>query len=291
MEKKEIGIKNNDIITIYFSDINKIPLISEEEEIDLLKRVKTGDKKARKKLIESNLRLVVSIAKCYLNSGLSFEDLIQEGNFGLMKAVDKFDLSKGNKFSTYATYWIRQSIISSLNSKSRMIRVPDYMLIKVRLIKKFELEFFKKYGKMPSIEEIALNTKETKEDIEVIKSVPLEVNSLNVPVGEDQIEPLIQFIEDKENLEDVLLDKINKVDLFSLFEQYLSKREAEILMYRFGLSKVNKKTLGEIGDIFEVTGERIRQIELSALKKLRKQISSNKKLKEICYEEMKYMQK
>lgn len=282
-------IGNSDSIGIYFSEIKRIPLLMPEEEVELCKKVKQGDKEAGKKLIEYNLRLVISCAKSYIGNGLSFEDLIQEGNFGLIKAVERYDFSKGCRFCTYATYWIRQSIMSALNRKSRVIRVPDYMAQKVSMIKKFETEFLKDKGRNPTIEEIALKFNETKENVKEIKRISVEVLSLDAPVGENQIDPLIHYIVDETNFEDDLINKIDKTDLFSIFQQYLSSNETKVLAYRYGIYDGKIKTLGEIGRILNVSGERARQIESSALIKLRKKIKENKKLYEICENEKKYL--
>lgn len=269
--------QDEDIIKIYFEQIKNIPLLNDSEMKVLCEAVKSGDKKAKTKIIESNLRLVVSIAKGYLNCGLSFEDLIQEGNIGLMKSIEKYDISKGYRFSTYATWWIKQSILRALDDQSRTIRIANNAINRLKIINKTEPEFFKQNGREPSMEELSEILAIPLNKIEELKTIPMETLSLDARLGDEQTEPLINFIEDKENMEDNIMKKIDFQDLLTSLENNLSSREMQILMHRYGLVDDNPKTLDQISKIIGVTRERVRQIEIKALHKSKEIIENNQK--------------
>lgn len=268
-----------DIIKIYFEEVKKIPLLNDKELADLCEQVKLGDKNAKVKIIKSNLRLVISIAKCYIGFGLSFEDLIQEGNIGLMKAVEKYDISKGYRFSTYATCWIKNSISRALNSKSRTIRIAESILDIIKLINKEELKFFQQKGREPSIDELAQIIDLPLTKIEEAKSIPVEMLSLDVNVNEERSESLINFIKDEENVEDIVIKKIEYQNLFSIMKETLTERELKILIHRFGLDGFEPKTLKEISIIMGITDERVRQVEANALHKLNQRLTKKSKSK------------
>ena len=269
-----------DTIKYYLKIIGQHSLLTKEEEKELAKKIDQGDFGARQKLIESNLRLVVSIAKRYLNNGLSFEDLIQEGNIGLMKAVGKFDVSKGYRFSTYATWWIRQGITRAIAGQSRTIRIPVHMNETINKMKRFESDFNREFSKEPSYEEIANALEVSVENVRQYKKVNQDVISLDIPVGEEKDIPLSEFIADVEyNMEEEILNKIGMEDLFVLMKKVLNEREEEVLVLRLGLKDGNQRTLEFIGLKFGLTRERIRQIEAGALRKLRLYISRTPKLR------------
>ena len=268
-----------DPIKYYLAQIGKIPLLTAEQEKELGQKVKEGDKLARKKLIEANLRLVVSIAKRYISSGMPFDDLIQEGNAGLIKAVEKFDVSKGYKFSTYATWWIRQNITRSLADQSRLIRLPVHFQEKVNAMKKFEKIFLTENGREPSVKEIAKALKETEEAIMNYKNVSQDVISLNVPIGEEQDSTLIDFIMDDAIMENEVLTKMSEEEILKLMKEHLTEKQLVVLCSRFGLMGNEQSTLQELGTKFNLSRERIRQIESKALRRLRYLISIDPKLK------------
>ena len=279
-ENLEQSYDMSDSIKIYLNSLKYYPLLTVEEEKELAIAKDQGDIKAKKKLIESNLRLVISIAKQYIGRGLSFEDLIQEGNAGLIKAVDKFDVSKGYKFSTYATWWIKQSVGRALAEQSRVIRIPIHMYEKVNKLKKIEMNLSAELGRDPSYEEIAMALGESIEKVKEYKKASQEVMSLDVPMGENKDTSLSEFIVDTENnIEEDALRKINEEDIFCLMKKILTERENKILILRLGLKNDEQMTLEQIGQMYGVTRERIRQIETKALRKLRFYIGRNPQTK------------
>ena len=257
-------------IKMYLREIGQIPLLSYEEEIDYAQRVLNGEEEAKQKLIESNLRLVVSIAKKHTNRGLKMLDLIQEGNMGLMKAVEKFEYEKGFKFSTYATWWIRQAITRAIADQGRTIRIPVHMIETINKIKKESRIILQETGKEPTAEELA---KKLELPVEKVKSI-LEMNqdpiSLETPVGSEEDSELGDFVEDYKfaNPYDATTRVLLKEQLDEVLKT-LNDREEMVLRYRYGLDDGSQKTLEEVGKIFNVTRERIRQIEVKALRKLR----------------------
>ena len=257
-------------IKMYLREIGQIPLLSYEEEIDYAQRVLNGEEEAKQKLIESNLRLVVSIAKKNTNRGLKMLDLIQEGNMGLMKAVEKFEYEKGFKFSTYATWWIRQAITRAIADQGRTIRIPVHMIETINKIKKESRIILQETGKEPTAEELA---EKLELPVEKVKSI-LEMNqdpiSLETPVGSEEDSELGDFVEDDKfaNPYDATTRILLKEQLDDVLKT-LNEREEMVLRYRYGLDDGSQKTLEEVGKIFNVTRERIRQIEVKALRKLR----------------------
>ena len=257
-------------IKMYLREIGQIPLLSYEEEIDYAQRVLNGEEEAKQKLIESNLRLVVSIAKKHTNRGLKMLDLIQEGNMGLMKAVEKFEYEKGFKFSTYATWWIRQAITRAIADQGRTIRIPVHMIETINKIKKESRILLQETGKEPTAEELA---EKLELPVEKVKSI-LEMNqdpiSLETPVGSEEDSELGDFVEDDKfaNPYDATTRVLLKEQLDDVLKT-LNEREEMVLRYRYGLDDGSQKTLEEVGKIFNVTRERIRQIEVKALRKLR----------------------
>ena len=257
-------------IKMYLREIGQIPLLSYEEEIEYAQRVLNGEEEAKQKLIESNLRLVVSIAKKHTNRGLKMLDLIQEGNMGLMKAVEKFEYEKGFKFSTYATWWIRQAITRAIADQGRTIRIPVHMIETINKIKKESRIILQETGKEPTAEELA---EKLELPVEKVKSI-LEMNqdpiSLETPVGSEEDSELGDFVEDDKfaNPYDATTRVLLKEQLDEVLKT-LNEREEMVLRYRYGLDDGSQKTLEEVGKIFNVTRERIRQIEVKALRKLR----------------------
>lgn len=270
----------DDPVRMYLKEIGKVPLLSAEEEIELAKRMEQGDEYAKKKLCEANLRLVVSIAKRYVGRGMLFLDLIQEGNIGLIKAVDKFDWRKGYKFSTYATWWIRQAITRSIADQARTIRIPVHMVETINKLMRIQRQLLQEYGRDVKPEEIAKEMDLTVEKVREILKIAQEPVSLETPIGEEEDSHLGDFIED---------DKIaspSDAATFSMLKEQLMEvlgtltdREQKVLKLRFGLEDGRARTLEEVGKEFDVTRERIRQIEAKALRKLRHP-SRSKKLKD-----------
>ena len=270
----------------YLNDLSSYPLLTPEEEKELTKKVKEGDKLAKKHLAQSNLRLVVSIAKRYNGNGLSFLDLIQEGNVGLLKAIDKFNPSLGYRFSTYATWWIRQSITRALSDKSRIIRIPVYMAEMLNKISNYTRIYSEQYGVNPTDKEIMEYFDLTKEKLKDIKKASVNVLSLEQPVNEDEDLCMKDYVVDETtvNLDDFMKETEEQAvrDIVAFAMSKLRPRQQQILEYRLGLKDGNPKTLEEVGQIFGVTRERIRQLEVKALKELRRpktmaQIKSMKK--------------
>ena len=264
------GISVDDPVRMYLREIGKIPLLSYEEEIELAKKVLDGDEDAKKRLAECNLRLVVSIAKKYVGRGMLFLDLIQEGNMGLMKAVDKFDASKGYKFSTYATWWIRQAITRAIADQARTIRIPVHMVETInRLIRTSRL-LLQRLGREPTPDEIAQEMDMPVEKVMEIQKIAQDPVSLETPIGEEDDSHLGDFIQDEDSPapQDSASFTLMKEQLAEVMNT-LTPREAKVLKLRFGLEDGRARTLEEVGKEFEVTRERIRQIEAKALRKLR----------------------
>ena len=257
-------------IKMYLREIGQIPLLSYEEEIDYAQRVLNGEEEAKQKLIESNLRLVVSIAKKHTNRGLKMLDLIQEGNMGLMKAVEKFEYEKGFKFSTYATWWIRQAITRAIADQGRTIRIPVHMIETINKIKKESRIYLQETGKDASPEILAERLGMEVEKIKAIQEMNQEPISLETPVGSEEDSELGDFVEDQKTTSpyEATNRAILREELDAVLKT-LSPREEKVLRYRYGLDDSSPKTLEEVGKIFNVTRERIRQIEVKALRKLR----------------------
>jgi len=271
--EKLIGGKHGeslDPIKKYLKEIGRTPLLTFEEEIDLAKRAEKGDLTAKERLIKSNLRLVVSIAKKYLGRRLSFLDLIQEGNKGLIRGVEKYDWRRGYKFSTYATWWIRQAITRAIADQSRTIRIPVHMVDQINRFYKTQRRLMQKHGKDPDIKEIAKEMEISVEDAENLMKISQQPKSLSTPVGDDKEATLEQFIADrsKPSLYDAVSSELLKDALQEVLET-LSPREKKVLIMRFGLEDGKPKTLEEVGKEFKVTRERIRQIEAKAIRKLK----------------------
>lgn len=264
------GNVSDDSVQLYLKEISKYPLLTFEEEVALAKRIEGGDKTAKRLLAESNLRLVVSIAKRYVGRGLSFLDLIQEGNLGLIRAVDKFDYSKGFKFSTYATWWIRQAITRSLADQSRTIRIPVHMSDIINKTYRISRTLLQELGREPTEQELAEALKIPVEKVREVLKISSDPISLDIPVGEEDDSRLGDFIKDDNIVgpEDAVSYSILKDQIMKLLDT-LSDREQKVLMLRFGLEDGKVRTLEEVGREFNVTRERIRQIEAKALRKLR----------------------
>lgn len=267
----------NENLSTYLKEISRQALLSYEEEIELAKRIKKGDQEARKKLIISNLRLVVSVANKYLHYGLPLLDLIEEGNLGLIKAVDKYEYTKGYKFSTYATWWIRQSISRFLANYGRTIRIPVYMTEHVIKYKQATQRLYKEWGRKPTIEEVAIELEVTPEEVAELHKYSQKITSLEATVGTDEGVELGELIEDTQSIDpvDIVARVFRDQKLMQMLGQ-LTQREADILRFRYGLADGDPHTLKETGDRFGLTRERIRQIEMKAIKKLRKYITVNK---------------
>jgi RNA polymerase primary sigma factor len=278
------GLKLDDPVRMYLKEIGNVPLLSAEDEITLATRIQEGDEAAKRALAEANLRLVVSIARRYMGRGMMFLDLIQEGNMGLIKAVEKFDYTKGFKFSTYATWWIRQAITRAIADQARTIRVPVHMVETINKLNRVSRNLVQELGREPSIEEVAEAMELSIEKVREIMKAAQEPVSLETPIGEEHDSNLGDFIEDhdapapddaaayamlREQLEDVL--------------DTLTEREENVLRLRFGLTDGKSRTLEDVGKLFGVTRERIRQIEAKALRKLRHP-SRSKRLKDFLSE-------
>ena len=281
-ESKDMSV--NDNVRMYLKEIGKISLLSLEEEQELSKRVAEGDEKAKNILAESNLRLVVSIAKRYVGRGLLFLDLIQEGNIGLMKAVEKFDYGKGYKFSTYATWWIRQAITRALADQARTIRVPVHMVEKINKMARIERQMTLELNREPTDQELSKKMGLSVEKIAEIRKISQDPVSLETPIGEEDDSHLGDFLADERTMspEDFATYEILKDELRQVLDT-LTTREKEVLELRFGLFDGSSHTLEEVGKKFKVTRERIRQIEAKALRKLRHP-SRAKKLKDFLIE-------
>ncbi len=274
------GIAIDDPVKVYLKEIGRVPLLTPEEEIDLAMRIINGDEYAKKRLSEANLRLVVSIAKRYVGRGMQFLDLIQEGNLGLIKAVEKFDYTKGFKFSTYATWWIRQAITRAIADQARTIRIPVHMVETINKVKKVSSQLLHKNGHEPVAEEIAAELDMPVDKVREIMRVAQEPVSLETPIGEEEDSHLGDFIPDDEAPApaDAASHTLLKEQLGEVLST-LTTREEKVLRLRFGLEDGRPRTLEEVGKEFDVTRERIRQIEAKALRKLRHP-SRSKKLKD-----------
>ena len=274
------GIITDDPVKVYLKEIGRVPLLTPEEEIELSIRITEGDKYAKKRLSEANLRLVVSIAKRYVGRGMQFLDLIQEGNLGLIKAVEKFDHTKGFKFSTYATWWIRQAITRAIADQARTIRIPVHMVETINKVKKVSSQLLHKNGHEPTAEEFAVELDMPAVKVREIMRVAQEPVSLETPIGEEEDSHLGDFIPDDEALApaDAASHMLLKEQLRDVLAT-LTPRESKVLALRFGLEDGRPRTLEEVGKEFDVTRERIRQIEAKALRKLRHP-SRSKKLKD-----------
>ncbi|MDD4437100.1 MAG: RNA polymerase sigma factor RpoD [Tissierellia bacterium] len=274
------GVNIDDPVRMYLKEIGKVSLLSANEEVELAKRMEDGDEEAKKQLAEANLRLVVSIAKRYVGRGMLFLDLIQEGNLGLIKAVEKFDYTKGFKFSTYATWWIRQAITRAIADQARTIRIPVHMVETINKLIRIKRQLLQELGRDPTPEEIALEMEMDPEKVREILKIAQEPVSLETPIGEEEDSHLGDFIPDDE------VQAPSDVATFTLLREQLSNvlhtltdREQKVLRLRFGLDDGRARTLEEVGKEFDVTRERIRQIEAKALRKLRHP-SRSKKLKD-----------
>ena len=274
------GIAIDDPVKVYLKEIGRVPLLTPEEEIDLAVRIKNGDEAAKKRLSEANLRLVVSIAKRYLGRGMQFLDLIQEGNLGLIKAVEKFDYTKGFKFSTYATWWIRQAITRAIADQARTIRIPVHMVETINKVKKVSSQLLHTNGHEPTADEIAAELDMPADKVREIMRVAQEPVSLETPIGEEEDSHLGDFIPDDDAPapQDAASHTLLKEQLADVLDT-LTPREEKVLRLRFGLEDGRSRTLEEVGKEFNVTRERIRQIEAKALRKLRHP-SRSKKLKD-----------
>jgi len=274
------GIAVDDPVRMYLKEIGKVPLLSAEEEIELAKRMEEGDDYAKQRLCEANLRLVVSIAKRYVGRGMLFLDLIQEGNLGLIKAVDKFDWRKGYKFSTYATWWIRQAITRSIADQARTIRIPVHMVETINKLIRVSRQLLQEFGREPTPDEIAMEMDISEDKVREILKIAQEPVSLETPIGEEEDSHLGDFIPDDD------VPAPAEAAAFSMLKEQLvevldtlTEREQKVLKLRFGLEDGRARTLEEVGKTFDVTRERIRQIEAKALRKLRHP-SRSKKLKD-----------
>ena len=276
-DPEAMGIYVEDPVKAYLRDIGQIKLLTNEEEKQLAERIMAGDTEAKKRLSEANLRLVVSIAKRYMNRGLQFLDLIQEGNLGLIKAVDKFDPSKGFKFSTYATWWIRQAITRAIADQARTIRIPVHMVETINKVKRAKAQLTAENEKEPRPEEIAKLLDMDEEKVREIIRISQEPVSLETPIGEEEDSHLGDFIKDEVQAapEDAVGNMILH-DLISEVLDTLTEREAEVIRLRYGLEDGRCHTLEEVGKQFDVTRERIRQIEVKAIRKLRHVTRSSK---------------
>ena len=274
------GISIDDHVKMYLKEIGKVNLLSADEEMDLAQKMADGDEEAKKKLAEANLRLVVSIAKRYVGRGMMFLDLIQEGNLGLIRAVDKFDYTKGYKFSTYATWWIRQAITRAIADQARTIRIPVHMVETINKLVRVSRQLVQELGREPTPEELAKGLNMSVEKVREISKISQEPVSLETPIGEEEDSHLGDFIPDDDapapsEAASYVLLKEQLVDVLKT----LTPREAKVLKLRFGLIDGRQRTLEEVGKEFNVTRERIRQIEAKALRKLRHP-SRSKKLKD-----------
>lgn len=274
------GVSVNDPVRMYLKEIGKVSLLTSDEEVRLAKAMEDGEEEAKRKLVEANLRLVVSIAKKYVGRGMQFLDLIQEGNLGLIKAVEKFDWRKGYKFSTYATWWIRQAITRAIADQARTIRIPVHMVETINKLIRVSRQLVQELGREPSPDEIAHEMDISEDRVREILKIAQEPVSLETPIGEEDDSHLGDFIEDQEATApaDAAAFELLKEQLEDVLDT-LTPREEKVLRLRFGLDDGHSRTLEEVGQVFGVTRERIRQIEAKALRKLRHPMRS-KRLKD-----------
>lgn len=274
IEKEDLsvrsGIKVDDPVRMYLKEIGNIPLLTQEEEVELAIRMENGDEAAKAELAEANLRLVVSIAKRYMGRGMPFLDLIQEGNLGLMKAVEKFEYKKGFKFSTYATWWIRQAITRAIADQARTIRIPVHMVETINKLLRVQRQLLQELGREPTSEELAAELEMNVDKVREIQKISQEPVSLETPIGEEEDSHLGDFIPDDDipSPQDAATNTMLRDQLFKSLD-LLSEREEKVIRLRFGLDDGKVRTLEEVGRVFDVTRERIRQIEAKALRKLR----------------------
>lgn len=280
MQKMMNEVNIDDSVKMYLKDIGRVPLLKPPEELELAKKMAEGDEEAKKQLINANLRLVVSIAKRYVGRGMSFLDLIEEGNFGLMKAVDKFDYTKGFKFSTYATWWIRQAITRSIADQARTIRIPVHMVETINKLTKTSRNLLQKLGREPTQSEIAEAMGIAESRVVEIQKIAQDPVSLETPIGEEEDSHLGDFVEDSSTASQIEIaeGKMLKEQVREILST-LAPREAMVLTLRYGLKDNHPRTLEEVGRVFNVTRERIRQIEAKALRRL-KHPNKMKKLKD-----------
>lgn len=271
------AVSLDDPVKLYLKEIGRVPLLSAEEERELAEKVLNGDEKAKKRLTEANLRLVVSIAKRYVGRGMHFLDLIQEGNVGLIKAVEKFDHTKGFKFSTYATWWIRQAITRAIADQARTIRIPVHMVETINRLKRAQSQLLHENGSEPSEEQIAEVMELPVERVREIMRVAQETVSMETPIGPEEDSRLMDFIRDEDALapDEAALKTITNEDIDNVLKT-LTPREEAVIRLRFGLEDGRCHTLEQVGEQFQVTRERIRQIEAKALRKLRHPVRSSK---------------
>lgn len=263
-------IPMDDSMKLYLHEIGSIPLLTAEQEVEIAKKIESGDVQARDQLISANLRLVVSIAKRYLGRGLSVEDLIQNGNIGLMKAVQKFDYTKGYKFSTYATWWIRQAITRSVADQGRLVRIPVHMNEKIFKYARAKKDFLQNFGFEPSNRDVADQLGWRVEDVERVSSIVTNPTSLDASIGEDEDSSLGDFVPDENAADaDTIITNYELTEILRTLMGPLTEREKGVLVYRFGLDGAAPLTLEEVGEIYGVTRERIRQLEAKAIRKIR----------------------
>lgn len=263
-------IPMDDSMKLYLHEIGSIPLLTAEQEVEIAKRIESGDVQARDQLISANLRLVVSIAKRYLGRGLSVEDLIQNGNIGLMKAVEKFDYTKGYKFSTYATWWIRQAITRSVADQGRLVRIPVHMNEKIFKYARAKKDFLQNFGFEPSNRDVADQLGWRVEDVERVSSIVTNPTSLDASIGEDDDSSLGDFVQNENAADaDTIITNYELTEILRTLMGPLTEREKGVLVYRFGLDGAAPLTLEEVGEIYGVTRERIRQLEAKAIRKIR----------------------
>ena len=263
-------IPMDDSMKLYLHEIGSIPLLTAEQEVEIAKRIESGDVQARDQLISANLRLVVSIAKRYLGRGLSVEDLIQNGNIGLMKAVEKFDYTKGYKFSTYATWWIRQAITRSVADQGRLVRIPVHMNEKIFKYARAKKDFLQNFGFEPSNRDVADQLGWRVEDVERVSSIVTNPTSLDASIEEDDDSSLGDFVQDENAADaDTIITNYELTEILRTLMGPLTEREKGVLVYRFGLDGAAPLTLEEVGEIYGVTRERIRRLEAKAIRKIR----------------------